>query len=127
MREAYARTAAAAVERIKRYLDEHPSGQGALADRRAWALASYKLTYDHEKFASYFDIDWTSVDAEIFADEEGMEELEEELQELVDVANRSSGRRFSFAWLLSDEVFRLLAFGADDPIDLGAASASISA
>lgn len=114
VREAYARAAATAVERIKAYLDEHPSGQGAPADRRAWALASYKLTYDHDQFASYFRIDWTSIDADVFAKREEDEELEAEFQKVATTdATQSTGRRFSFAWLLSDEIFDLLATEAD--------------
>lgn len=109
VREAYATIVASANHRIDRYLEEHPSGRGRQIDRRAWALASYKLTYDMERFSPYLKIDWKAVDAELFGDEEENDEIEETLRALAGAENGSSeARRFSFAWLLAQDVFALL-------------------
>ena len=113
MREAYAAIAAAAIERVVRYVKEHPSGRGEQLDLRAWALACYKLTYDTKRFSTYLDVNWRAVDAEIFGDEEENEELKQEIEDALQ--NNSEDRpkpvvakRLSFAWLLAREIFALL-------------------
>ncbi len=113
VREAFAHVATGAKDRIYNYLETHPSGKGKEADLRDWSLAAYKLTYDgSERFAQYRDIHWTANDFERFDDEdsEADAEAEEDFREMLASENVSVSpeRRYSFAWLLSDQVFSLL-------------------
>ncbi|KAI0342571.1 RdRP-domain-containing protein [Trametopsis cervina] len=102
LREAYALIVAGALERVNDHLNEHPSGMEPRLDRQAWALAAYKITYSAE-YASYMDVDWAPEDMVIFEDNDGSE-ADAELHNLPPPPTR----RFSFAWLLSEEIFALL-------------------
>ncbi|KAI0337237.1 RdRP-domain-containing protein [Trametopsis cervina] len=102
LREAYALIVAGALERVDHHLNEHPSGMEPRLDRQAWAIAAYKITYSAE-YAPYLDVDWTPEDMVIFEDNDGSE-ADAELHNLPPPPTR----RFSFAWLLSEEIFALL-------------------
>jgi hypothetical protein len=76
----------------------------------AWALAAYKLTYDsHGRFSEYFKVRWSTYGFD-GTDEEDMENVDEEFKAMIDAEDspQSFARRFSFAWLLADDVFNLL-------------------
>ena len=109
VRDAYARVVAGAKDRIDQYLDTHPSGPSKDLDMRAWALAAYKIIYDcGDRFAIYQEAHLDSFD--YYFDEDLVdEEIAEEFKSLVaGNVSASLGRRYSFAWLLSSEIFDLL-------------------
>lgn len=100
--------AAGAKDRIHRYLDTHPSGLSKDVDMRAWALAAYKIVYDcSDCFAIYREMQLNGFD---YFDEQLDEKIAEEFRSLLVAGNVSvsRGRRYSFVWLLSSEIFDLL-------------------
>lgn len=93
--------AATTVSRIEEYLIGHPVSDDPKACRRAWVVASYKLTHD-PNYESYLKIDWFSfVRASVPLDEDS-----DDFPELDDVGVPE--KRFSFPWLFPDELFALL-------------------
>ena len=69
-------------------------------DRRAWALAAYKLTYD-DRYREAAVCDWSQVDLDLGQAEES--DLSEELTEL-----QMEEERFrSYAWLFRKELLAL--------------------
>ncbi|KAI0090964.1 hypothetical protein BDY19DRAFT_667054 [Irpex rosettiformis] len=111
VREAYAHVVAGTRDRIRKYLEDHPSGSGKEVDLDAWALAAYKLTYDYsERFSSYRQFQWSVHDFDTADSDEVNAEVEEEFRAMLADQNISTSlcRRYSFAWILSEHIFHLL-------------------
>lgn len=100
VRDAYASLVASAVSRIEEHLVEHPVSDNIDACRRAWVIASYKLTHD-SAYASYLKIDWSAFDEDFLPEDADDEDLD-------DLETSEPERRLSFPWLLHKTLFELL-------------------
>ncbi|PSR72361.1 hypothetical protein PHLCEN_2v11767 [Hermanssonia centrifuga] len=120
VREAYTTLLSSALSRVEAFLEQN-GVEDQETDRRIWALASYKVTYDRG-FSKYLSVDWSQIDLEILDDDgegylagPGEEEYlagpgEEEYLAGPGEEDESGAfqRLFSFAWLLHDDLLALL-------------------
>lgn len=94
--------ASEAIGRIEQYLTSHPVSDDPKECRRAWAVASYKLTHDPDYYESYINhIDWYDFDKSFVPGVADEEDYFPELEETPE-------KQVSFPWLFADELFALL-------------------